>query len=65
MYIVEKDLEMYGEIELDIDYLKRCLRLTPEERFIKCAEFSDFCRSFNQRFDSVLENDHPEAYCLE
>ena len=56
---------MCGEIELDIDYLKRCLRLTPEERFIKCAEFSDFCRSFNQRFDSVLENDHPEAYCLE
>lgn len=65
MYIVEKDLDMCGEIELDIDYLKRCLRLTPEERFIKCAEFSDFCRSFNQRFDSVLENDHPEAYCLE
>lgn len=65
MYIVEKGLVMYGEIELDIDYLKRCLRLTPEERFIQCAEFSDFCRSFNQHLEYVLENDHPEAYCLE
>jgi len=56
---------MYSEIDLDIDYLKRCLKLTPKERFIKCAEFSEFCRSFNQRSDIVLENDHPEAFRLE
>ena len=50
--------------DIDIDYLKDCLKLSAEERFIMCAEFSEFCSEFNQFYLHALENDNPDIYAL-
>ena len=50
--------------DVDIDYLKDCLKLSTEERFIRCAEFSEFCSAFNLYRILELENDHPDIFTL-
>jgi hypothetical protein len=55
---------MQMDADIDIDYLKDSLKLSAEERFIMCAEFSEFCASFNQHYLHALENDNPDIFAL-
>ncbi len=55
---------MAVDSNIDIDYLKECLKLTAEERFIRCAEFSEFCSEFNQHYLFELENNNPDIFKL-
>jgi hypothetical protein len=52
------------DADIDIDYLKDCLKLSAEERFIRCAEFSEFCAAFNQHHVFELENNNPGIFTL-
>jgi hypothetical protein len=49
---------------IDLDYLKDCLKFSCEERFIRCAEFSEFCSAFIQHHMFELGNDNPDIFTL-
>ncbi|NBC84061.1 MAG: hypothetical protein GVY19_11885 [Bacteroidetes bacterium] len=55
---------MKNDPDIDIGYLIDSLKLTPEERFIRCVEFMEFSDKYNQHIKIVLENDHPDIYEL-
>ncbi len=55
---------MNMDSNIDIDYLNDCLKITPEERLIRCAEFSEFCSEFNQHYLFELENNNPDIFKL-
>ena len=50
--------------DVDKDYLLDCLKITPEERFIRCTEFSEFNARLNQYIQIELAHDHPDIYEL-
>ena len=55
---------MNMDLNIDIDYLNDCLKITPEERLIRCAEFWEFCSEFNQHYLFELENNNPDIFRL-
>lgn len=52
------------DVNVDIDYLKDCLLLTPSERFIRCIELTEFLAKNNPYYSIQLENDHPKVFEL-